>query len=63
MIKYKQLIAPFIAVVFILLQTVLGVEVDEAIQNQVIDVIANLIAVGMVVYGIIHNNLEEKQKK
>lgn len=61
MIKYKQLIAPFIAVIFILLQTVLGVEVDEAIQNQVIDVIANLLAVGAVVYGIIKNNIEEKK--
>ena len=61
MIKYKQLIAPFIAVVFILLQTVLGVEVDEAIQNQVVDVIANLLAVGAVVYGIIKNNIDEKK--
>ena len=61
MIRYKQLIAPFVAVVFILLQTVLGVEVEEAVQNQVIDVLANLIAVGAVVYGIIHNNLEEKK--
>ena len=61
MIKYKQLIAPFVAVIFILLQTVLGVEIEEAVQNQVIDVLANLIAVGAVVYGIIHNNLEEKK--
>ena len=61
MIRYKQLIAPFVAVVFILLQTVLGVEVEEAVQNQVIDVLANLIAVSAVVYGIIHNNLEEKK--
>ena len=61
MIKYKQLIAPFIAVIFILLQTVLGVEVGEEVQNQVIDVIANLIAVGAVVYGIIKNNIDEKK--
>lgn len=61
MIKYKQLIAPFVAVIFILLQTVLGVEVEEAVQNQVIDVLANLIAVGAVVYGIIKNNIDEKK--
>lgn len=61
MIKYKQLIAPFVAVIFILLQTVLGVEVEEAVQNQVVDVLANLIAVGAVVYGIIKNNIDEKK--
>ena len=61
MIKYKQLIAPFVAVIFILLQTVLGVEIEEAVQNQVIDVLANLIAVGAVVYGIIKNNIDEKK--
>lgn len=61
MIKYKQLIAPFFAVAFILLQTVFGIEFDEAIKNQIIDVIANLIAVGAVVYGIVKNNIDEKK--
>lgn len=61
MIKYKQLIAPFVAVIFILLQTVFGIEVGEEVQNQVIDVLANLIAVGAVVYGIIKNNIDEKK--
>lgn len=61
--KYRPLIAPFIAVLFILLQTVFGVEVAEDVQSQVVDAIANIIAIGIVVYGIIHNNFEEKRNQ
>lgn len=61
MIKYKQLIAPFVAVIFIIVQNVFGLELGDEVQNQVVDVLANLVAVGLVIYGIIKNNIEEKK--
>ena len=61
MIKYKQLIAPFVAVVFILMQNVFGSDLGDEVQNSVVDVLANAIAVGAVVYGIIKNNIDEKK--
>lgn len=61
MLKYKALIAPFIAVIAITLQLVFGIELSEELQNEVATVLANLIAVGVVVYGIIHNNIKEKE--
>lgn len=61
MIRYKQLIAPFVAVVFIILQNVLGVDFGDEVQSNVVEALANLIAVGAVIYGIIKNNIDEKK--
>jgi len=61
MIKYKQLIAPFVAVIFIIVQNVFGLQLGDEIQSQVLDVLANLVAVGAVIYGIAKNNVEEKK--
>jgi len=63
MIRYKQLIAPFVAVIFIILQNVLGVDFGDDVQNSVAEALANLVAVGAVIYGIIKNNVVEKEKK
>lgn len=60
-IKYKQLIAPFVAVIFILMQTIFGISISEEIQSQVVDVLVNFVAVGFVIYGIVKNNIDEKK--
>lgn len=56
--NYKALITPFIGVISITAQLVFGIELDLDVQNQVIEVIVNAIAVGMVISGILKNNKE-----
>lgn len=56
--NYKALITPFIGVISITVQLVFGIELDLDVQNQVIEVIVNAIAVGMVISGILKNNKE-----
>lgn len=56
--NYKALIAPFVGVIAITAQLVFGMEFDLDVQTQVVEVIANAIAVGMVVAGILKNNKE-----
>lgn len=59
--KYKSMIAPFIAVIAIALQLVFGIEINEDLQLEIATSIANLIAVGIVVYGIFKNHFAEEK--
>lgn len=59
----KTMIAPIIATIAILVQTVFGIEIGESVQSQIVDVIANVILVATVVYGIIKSHNSTKQKE
>jgi uncharacterized membrane protein len=60
--KYKALIAPIIAVIAMFVQMVFGVEIKADTQNDIVVAVANVIAVGIVVYGIFHNNVKPTKK-
>ena len=60
MTNYKSLIAPFVAMIAIILQLVFDVELPEGLQSSIVDSVANLVAVGVVVYGILHNHFKNK---
>ena len=55
------MIAPFIAVIAITLQLVFGIEISEDLQLEIATSIANLIAVGIVVYGIFKNHFANEK--
>lgn len=57
---FKGIIAPIVAVIFLAVQGIFGVSISEELQNEVIGVIANGIAVGMGVYGVITNTKKGK---
>jgi uncharacterized membrane protein len=60
--RYKALIAPIIAVIAIALQLIFGIELKQEIQSDIVTAIVNIIVVGVTVYGIINNNVKDKEK-
>jgi hypothetical protein len=60
---YKTMIAPIIAALALVVQLIFGVTVGEELQNQVVDVIANGIFVGVVIYGIIKNHKKKGENE
>lgn len=63
MARYRALIAPFVAVIAIMLQLVFGLEISEEILSEFVTSLANLIAVGVVVYSIFKNHFEQEKQK
>lgn len=59
--NYKTMIAPFIAVIAITLQLVLGIELPQELQNDMTSTVASVVAIGAVVYGIFKNHFAEKK--
>jgi len=57
---YKTLIAPIVAVIAIVLQLVLKIDLPQQLQSDLVASLANLIAVGAVLYGIIKNHFTQK---
>lgn len=60
--NYKTLIAPFISVIAIVLQLVFDLELSQELQSEVAGALANLVAVGFVIYGIVHNHFKDETK-
>jgi hypothetical protein len=56
MYNYKTMIIPIVGVLAMGAQLIFGVQIDNGLQNDISDVVANLIAVGAVVYGIFKNH-------
>lgn len=52
---YKSILIPIIAVIAIGIQLATGINLDAALQSQIVDAIVNVISVGAVVYGIFKN--------
>jgi len=51
----KKIIAPIVAVLAMAVQLICGVEIDEAVQSQIVDVVLNVILVCVTLYGIFKN--------
>lgn len=51
----KKIIAPIVAVIAMAIQLIFGVEIDEAIQSQIVDVVINIVLVSATIYGIFQN--------
>lgn len=52
----KTIIAPIVAVLAIVVQLVFGVEIPEDVVEQIVAVVGNVVAIGLVVYGIVKNH-------
>ena len=57
---FKGIIAPIVAVVFLAVQGIFGISVSEELQNEVIGVVSNVIAVAVTLYGVITNTKKDK---
>lgn len=52
---YKSILIPIIAVIAIGVKLATGIDLDAALQSQIVDAIVSVISVGAVVYGIFKN--------
>ena len=57
---FKGIIDPIVAVVFLAVQGIFGISVSEELQNEVIGVVSNVIAVAVTLYGVITNTKKDK---
>lgn len=53
--NYRAIVAPIVAVIFMAIQLVFGVDIGEEVQSQVVESIVNIITVGLIIYGIFVN--------
>lgn len=60
---YKTMIAPIIAALCIAIQLFFGIDISEEVQSKLVDVIANAIFVGVLIYGIIKNHKKKGETK
>ena len=56
---FKSIVAPIVAVVFLAVQGIFGVSVSEELQNEVVGIISNLIAVAVTLYGVFTNTKKD----
>ena len=61
--NFRPLIAPFIAVLAIMLQLVFGIELNEELQSEIATNIANLFAIGIVVYSLFKGHMKKEKKE
>jgi hypothetical protein len=59
----KTIVAPLIAYIFLTLQVVFHVEVDEATKQQITLWVADGVALGLIFYGIYKNHKKKEEKK
>jgi len=59
----KTIIAPIVAIIALAVQFVLGIEIPDAVLNEVIVTIGNVILVGATVVGVVKNHKKEEIKK
>ena len=57
----KTVIAPIIGVIVLAVQLLFGIEIPEQLVEQIIVYVANGVAIGSVVYGILKNH--DKREK
>lgn len=56
----KTIIAPLVALIFMILQNLFGLNVGTEVQNQIVELIVNIVALGTILYGIIKNHRKPK---
>lgn len=54
--NYKTMLLPILSTVAILIQLVFGIQIPEEVLDQTATAVANLILVGITVYGIFKNH-------
>lgn len=59
---FKTTIAPIVAVVFLAIQGIFGISISEELQNEVIAVISNVVAVAVTLYGVFKSNEKGNRK-
>lgn len=59
----KKIIAPIVAVIAMAVQLICGVEIDEAVQSQIVDVVINIVLVSATIYGIFQNYYDMTEKQ
>ena len=59
----KTVIAPIIAFLAIAVQFIFGIEIPNELQEQIVYVIGNAIALGTIVYGIVKDHRAEAKRK
>ena len=59
---YKTIVAPVIATIAIAAQLIFKIDISEEVQNQVVEALVNIIAVGAILYGIIKNHKKEDEE-
>ncbi len=60
---YKTVVAPIIATIAIAAQLIFKIDISEEVQNQVVEALVNIIAVGAILYGIIKNHKREEDEE
>lgn len=58
----KTIIAPIIGFIIVVLNMVFGIEIPDAVANDLVDAVVNILSVGLIFYGIIKNH-NKKEKK
>ena len=59
---YKTIIAPIVATIAIVAQLIFGVDIGEEVQSQIVEALVNVIAVGVILYGIVKNHKREDEE-
>lgn len=59
---FKTTIAPIVAVVFLAIQGIFGISISEELQNEVVAVISNVVAVAVTLYGVFKSNEKGNRK-
>lgn len=61
MVNYKTIIAPFIALIVIILGMV-GITLPDGLEGKITTALVDVITIIIVIYGIVHNHKDEIEK-
>lgn len=59
MINYKTIVAPFVALIVIVLQ-MFGITLPDGLEGKITTVVVDIITVVAIIYGIVKNHKREK---